>query len=335
MSQRLDQLTELAIAVQSRPSIDELLALVVEAAARLVEAQHASVRLLDASCERLVAACRSGDSPEGLASRKPMEFRRGEGLLGWVVEQRECLLLHEPMDDSRFVARPNQRRIASFAGVPLVAGNSCFGVLSALRSDDRFDDEVLRWLTVLAAVCAPQLEIARLNSLTEQDPLTGALNRRGFDRVYPPGGVDGQTMVDPICVVVVDLDHFKRVNDTHGHAVGDEVLRLVMSELQAGVRRNDRVVRLGGEEFLLFLPETNLHRASQVADRIREGIAARTLKVGSNEIRVTISMGVAERALGEPRSDLISRADAAMYAAKEAGRNRIVVAETPRIPGAC
>jgi diguanylate cyclase len=214
-------------------------------------------------------------------------------------------------------------------GVPLISGSSCFGVLSTLRGATCFGEEDLHWLTLLAAMCAPHLEIARLSALTEQDPLTGALNRRGFDRVYPPSEVEARTMVDPLCVVVVDLDHFKKVNDTYGHAVGDEVLRIVMSELQAGVRRADQVVRLGGEEFLLLLPETTLHRASRVAERIRERIARRTLRVGSQEVRVTISMGVAERALGEPRTELISRADVAMYEAKSSGRNRVVVAETP------
>lgn len=322
-------MTQVALAIMARPSVDELLALVVDAAAELIGAQHASVRLLDADCERLVAACRTGNTPEGVVSRAPMEFKRGEGLLGWVVEQRECLLLHDPTTDPRFVARPNQLPLASFAGVPLVAGSSCFGVLSVITGGDRLDDEALHWLTLLGAVSAPQLEIARLAALTEQDPLTGALNRRGFDRVYPPAEDSGRTMVDPICVVVVDLDHFKEVNDTYGHAVGDELLRLVMSECRSGVRRGDQVVRTGGEEFLLLLPDTNLHRAAQVAERIRGRVEARGLRVGNIEVKVTLSMGVSERSLGEERSDLIGRADRAMYGAKSAGRNRVVVSETP------
>ena len=301
----------------------------VEAAAQLVEADHASVRLLDAGCERLLAACRSGDPERDPASGQPMNFRRGEGLLGWVVEARKPLLLHDPMNDARFAARDGQAELSSFAGVPLVAGQSCFGVLSTVKSEGRLDDDSLHWLTVLAAFCAPHLEIARLGALTEQDPLTGALNRRGFDRVYPPETDEGRTMVDPFCVVVADLDHFKKVNDTYGHAVGDEVLRLVMAELQAGVRRADRVVRIGGEEFLLLLPETALHRAVKVAERIRESVARKRLVVGSHEIKITISMGLAERALGETRAELLARADAAMYEAKSAGRDRIVVSKTP------
>ena len=110
------------------------------------------------------------------------------------------------------------------------------------------------------------------------------------------------------------------------------LVRLVMAELQAGVRRADQVVRIGGEEFLLLLPETSLHRAAKVAERIRQSVANKCLKVGSHEVRITVSMGLAERALGESRSELLARADEAMYEAKSGGRNRVVVAKTPTTP---
>src|SRR5690606_29536815 len=144
----------------------------------------------------------------------------------------------------------------------------CFGVLSAVEPTRSFSGDDLRMLQLIAAICAPNLEIARLSRLTVIDPLTGALNRRGLERVYPTSsGTDrSETVTDPLSIVMADIDHFKTVNDDYGHAVGDEVLRHVVRRLGNTVRGHDEVVRLGGEEFLLVLQDVSLRGALAVAE---------------------------------------------------------------------
>jgi diguanylate cyclase (GGDEF)-like protein len=126
-----------------------------------------------------------------------------------------------------------------------------------------------------------------------------------------------------LAVAMCDVDHFKRVNDEHGHGVGDSVLCGLADVLAGVLRAHDSVVRYGGEEFLLLLPEVDLLTASRIAERARATVAASAL---GPQVRVTVSLGVAERRAGESRDDLIRRADAALYAAKRAGRNRVELA---------
>src|SRR5690606_15277247 len=130
--------------------------LVVESTSQILDAGHASLRLLDPSRRRLVAACRSAGSPR----TAPMEFRRGEGLLGWIVDERQPLRLDDPQHDPRFVrAAESTATIRSFVGAPLVTGQQCFGVLSAVEPTRSFSGDDLRMLQLIAAICAPNLEI--------------------------------------------------------------------------------------------------------------------------------------------------------------------------------
>ena len=319
----LQELTTLALEVQGRRALEDLLQVVVDRSARLVDADHASIRLLDPSGTRLVAACRTGE-PVHL---EPLPFERGEGLLGWIAEHGRPIRAARPQDDPRFVERPAMKAMGPFLGVPLVSGSSSLGVLSALRDEGPFDERDEQLLILVAAICAPYLEIARLSRLSEVDPLTGTLNRRGLDAAFPDTLGDGQTLVEPLSVVMVDLDHFKQINDTHGHAVGDEVLRHVSRLLSQVLRSGDAIVRYGGEEFLLILPEVGLGRALRIAERARSAVERHPLRLSIGQVSATISLGVAERGPGESRASLIGRADQALYAAKTTGRNKIVAAD--------
>jgi diguanylate cyclase (GGDEF)-like protein len=173
-------------------------------------------------------------------------------------------------------------------------------------------------MRLLAGVVAPHLQARRLARLAQTDSLTGLLNRHALENAIPEGAFTQRTL----SIALVDLDHFKLVNDRHGHAVGDEALRAVAQELTSAVRTDDRVLRLGGEEFLLALPGASLQAATKLAEgarlRVRDGV-----RVGDGT--VTISVGVAERRPGEPRDVLLARADAALYRAKAQGRDRVVV----------
>ena len=125
---------------------------------------------------------------------------------------------------------------------------------------------------------------------------------------------------------MLDIDHFKRVNDTYGHTLGDEVLREVAVRLASSVRAVDLPCRYGGEEFVVVMPATRLTDAARIAERIRLAVAGETFPVGEKEISVTVSLGVSASAGAEDRPEsLLRRADEALYEAKAAGRNQVVV----------
>ncbi len=159
----------------------------------------------------------------------------------------------------------------------------------------------------------------------DRDPLTGLLTRAFLDDRLP-GMLEGTERLEiPITLVMLDLDHFKSVNDTHGHQVGDVVLQRAAQATVAAIRRRDPAVRMGGEEFAAFLPHTPLVEGYHVAERIRRNVELLEFDETVPGLRITTSLGVAERRPGEPAKAWIHRADEALYAAKRQGRNRTFV----------
>jgi diguanylate cyclase (GGDEF)-like protein len=163
-----------------------------------------------------------------------------------------------------------------------------------------------------------------LRRLATQDSLTGATNRRGFmDRLLRAQS-DAEAQAEPLSLVMVDLDHFKRINDEHGHGVGDAVLREVAHRMRRQIRRADLLGRLGGEEFAILLPDTDLVGARTQAEHLMAALRSQPFPaVGT----VTASLGVAQWNGREAVSSWLHRADLALYEAKHLGRNRLVVAE--------
>ena len=166
-----------------------------------------------------------------------------------------------------------------------------------------------------------------LSHLATEDPLTRLLNRRGLeDALYISLAQAGRQGL-PTAAIMVDIDHFKKVNDSFGHEVGDQVIRQVAEVLQHMTRASDVVARTGGEEYLLVLPSTNLDAARILAERIRLAIGERPLVVDHQRIPVTVSLGVA-CVIGDVHLDELSQeADRAMYLAKRGGRNRVASVE--------
>jgi diguanylate cyclase (GGDEF)-like protein len=158
------------------------------------------------------------------------------------------------------------------------------------------------------------------------DALTGVHNRRWFDDTFPRVISRHRYAATPMCVVVVDVDHFKKFNDVYGHAAGDKVLVSVATTLQQKLRPTDLLCRFGGEEFVVILPSTPLTGGYIAAERLRKHVE-KLVCVGPNEIAlpaITISLGVAELGDGDSLASLLARADAALYQAKAEGRNRVV-----------
>ena len=193
-----------------------------------------------------------------------------------------------------------------------------------MMSQNQQLEEALAQSALVMKGLEQDLEEVRRQSLT--DGLTALANRKAFDaeilRLSKTAEHGGETY----CLVMMDIDHFKVFNDTYGHPVGDEVLRLVALSLGQGVRTGDMAARFGGEEFAILLPDTALPDALQIANALRARVAGMTLvrrKSGEKLGRVTLSGGVAETASGESPDTLVARADSALYQAKHRGRNRI------------
>jgi len=161
-----------------------------------------------------------------------------------------------------------------------------------------------------------------LQKQVQTDPLTGAFNRRGLMRHVDP-------LSGPAALILLDVDHFKDVNDRFGHQVGDVVLVELVTRVQAMLRDDDLLARLGGEEFVIVLPGTESDRAHLIAERVRREIEAQTITAGSETVTLTVSAGIAAVAAGRSTdaADLLHRADTALYEAKRRGRNRVVDAE--------
>ena len=177
-----------------------------------------------------------------------------------------------------------------------------------------------------------ELESARQEAMT--DALTGLANRKMFDFKLREAATESSVIENSFCLLLLDLDHFKQVNDNYGHHVGDQVLRLMGSVLKNTLKGRDTAARYGGEEFAVVLPETKLSDAVKLAENIRLHLANKEMinrKNGERLGRITVSIGAAAYELGEQIPDLIDRADQALYAAKNSGRNRVVSEEVLRV----
>jgi diguanylate cyclase (GGDEF)-like protein len=163
-----------------------------------------------------------------------------------------------------------------------------------------------------------------LESMATTDKLTGAANRQVFDLLFQQVASQSQRYHIPVSAIMFDVDHFKRINDTYGHPIGDKVLKNMAKAVQDSIRRTDTLFRWGGEEFLIVLPGSDLERARLVAEEIRLMVAElRVPYEGDKYIELSISLGVATQKLNESALELVNRADQLLYLAKNHGRNRV------------
>jgi diguanylate cyclase len=184
-----------------------------------------------------------------------------------------------------------------------------------------------------AQLAARSREVENLRSAVTQaqsesyiDPMTGITNRRGFDKIIKSMLTLGNQDPTDTCLLLVDIDHFKRINDVHGHLFGDKVIYTVAHALQRGVKGQDVVARFGGEEFIVLLPNTKIVGAQALAEQLRSLIERGKIRRGTELVGgVTVSIGVASHRSGETIDEVIQRADEALYASKQNGRNRVTV----------
>jgi diguanylate cyclase (GGDEF)-like protein len=199
---------------------------------------------------------------------------------------------------------------------------------------NRLLDEAREALVVLNLQV--QAQARELQHRSQVDRLTSLYNRAYLDEILPQYFDTAKRMEQPLTVVFLDLDHFKRVNDTYGHQAGDRVLIGVAKTLRSTVRNPDIVVRYGGEEFLVVLPNTAADGALLVGERLRSAVASKRYRVSETlDVGITISAGVAtmsDRRVFSSERELINAADKCLYIAKSAGRNKVITVTSPPLP---
>jgi len=188
------------------------------------------------------------------------------------------------------------------------------------------DNLPLAGFTILFLAAAHSLNdrFEREHDASRHDALTGLRNRRSFLEAWEEALQRSRRSGKPMSLVLGDLDHFKRINDTHGHACGDAVLRAVAQAIRSSVRAQDVVSRWGGEEFMLLLPDTDLAGARHVAESTRLATSALRVEHAGSSFEVTLSLGVCEHRPERSMEETIAEADAALYQAKQEGRDRVI-----------
>ena len=198
---------------------------------------------------------------------------------------------------------------------------------SALRSHEELVGTRKQVQEAEAKIRKLEQELAQVSELVHQDQLTGALNRHGLDEAFEREATRADRSHTPVCVALLDIDNFKRLNDTMGHQAGDQALVHLSHVIKEALRPSDAVARYGGEEFIIVLPGIGLEEATATVERLQRELTKKFFLHENDRILITFSAGVALRAPQEPQDDVIGRADRAMYQAKHTGKNRVVVAE--------
>jgi diguanylate cyclase (GGDEF)-like protein len=259
--------------------------------------------------------------------RRPMQ--EGEGAAGWVMTHGTTRRIDDLSADPDIASRGGAHGMRSWLGVPLYMYGGSEGVIAVQSSHPRaFRADHQRLLESLALQIAAALQNAHLYELAMVDGLTGLFMRRYFDARIEEEIERSKRYGTAFSVVMVDVDDFKHLNDTHGHLIGDRVLRGIANVVKSQMRGVDTAARYGGEELALILPRTEMVSAYNVGERIRAAIAELRITTdtdASQSLRVTASFGIASYPESKARDgeDLVRRADRALYRAKKTGKNRV------------
>jgi diguanylate cyclase (GGDEF)-like protein len=303
-------------------------------------------------------------------NRTPLTFKIGEGIIGHAAKIGKIQYCKNSKEDSRFLNNLSQTHDllpGSVISVPVSTFNELLGVLNISHPDaNYFSEWHIRLLQIYKNLMAElithyrlprQIEeqiTARTNtleaalenmmqlkeyheSMSMLDELTGLYNRRYFYRQIEADLARSKRYRQPLCLLILDLDYFKAINDTYGHGFGDIVLKDVAKSLREEIRESDILVRFGGEEFVIAFTDIDNKKGKLFAERIRKRISSLGWKVQNQEVKITVSIGVYclnEEALEQDNLDidaLLNYADQALYAAKTGGRNKVVffVCEAP------
>ena len=320
---RLQALCELSQEMTLAADEQTIYRVVLEVARKVFDFFNCAILLVDERTRELVMVDEHGYPPETRGLRLPLD--QGRGLSCWVAEHGQILYVPDVLRDERYVAGVPEAR--SELAVPIRFQGRTLGVLN-VESDrvNAFDRDEALLLQALASQMAVALEarraLAEIDRQSITDSLTGAFNRRYLARLLSAERSRAARYDRPIGFLMIDLDDFKSVNDHHGHARGDQVLIAAAEALMTAVRQIDSVIRYGGDEFLVVLPETSEEGVGPAAERIRR-VVLDTLAAGTAvpaDFRLGLSMGTAVHHPGEDLDGKLREADAAMYVDKRRRR---------------
>ncbi|MBK8783216.1 MAG: diguanylate cyclase [Anaerolineales bacterium] len=324
-----ESLRKASVAVTEMLELDEAVNEILDQLNQVVPYDSASVQILDGSDLQIIG----GQGWDNMDNVIGIRFHiPGDNPNSVVIETGKPYHLPETWKVYENFKSPPHDHIRSWLGVPLIAQDKTIGLLAIDSSEaNHFSEENINIATEFANQVAVVLENARLYKETQTqaitDALTGIFNRRGLLQQGDFELRRARRINRPFCAMIFDIDHFKRINDHYGHKVGDEVLQKLAERCQKTSRTVDLISRYGGEEFVILLPETNLESAARVAERLRQFIMNEPFETYAGALRVTISLGVAEAKEADTLHTLIERADVALYKAKNAGRNRVMLNE--------
>lgn len=325
-----EALIEIARRISCSVELEQVLQTVAEAALGLVQADLAQVGQSEGEGLRIVA----------LAGNRTEHFRgmlvpRGVGLAGQVLRTGDACQAFDFAADRAFVRGPELDAAAVAEGVvsvlalPIRHATTVVGTLLVMSRQPRtFQPQEIALLERLSLQAAVAIDNAqareRLARLAYRDELTGLDNRRTFDERLTQEILRSRRYAYTCSLLVIDVDHFKRVNDSYGHQAGDIALRRLAGLIESQIRASDRAARYGGEEFAVILPQTDSRAARPIADRIRELIESTPVESGADVLSITVSIGIAAYpGSGKTAAELFASADRALYRAKQSGRNQV------------
>lgn len=303
------------------------------AALELSLVEHRAKPSIDAGWQRCIEAWARVPRVQGQA-----------GMVGGVLKNRVQVMPNRPEAGregwSIFGGKERIVGAASVLALPLAHADQCDAVAVLVsRAPQAFDAQDLRSAGILVNQIGAAIQNARLYDQMQRqattDGLTGLANHRTFQVRLEESIAHAKRSEQPLSLILTDIDHFKSVNDTHGHPVGDEVLRDVARILERIARKYDLAARYGGEEFVLLLPGSDERAALALAERLRGEVEQHRVQLSGGEFGVTLSLGIAQwRGSSDSQKELIDRADQALYACKRAGRNCVMSFEELRAPPA-
>jgi diguanylate cyclase (GGDEF)-like protein len=291
-----------------------------------MELEDFAILLLNEADELEVRAARGFRKSDKV---RELRFKVGEGISGHVAQNKEAIYIPDTSRDTEYMHYKGvKKENGSFLSLPIVTKNKLLGVINFSRKDvDGFSEQEQRLLTTVAGQVAIALENAKLYEKTKElslvDDLTHLFNRRHFLKILEMEFKRATRFQRPLSLLMIDVDHFKRFNDTFGHLEGDKLLEELSAVLKNNLREIDTVARYGGEEFAVILPNTPISQSEKVGVKLNKFV--KDMCGQSHQKFITVSMGVsAFPADADSPEDMINHADIALYKAKAQGRDQVI-----------